>query len=551
MTMRVLYGACVLLTLGLLAAAAGADDLGRADPAFPPDWRPEGIGGARELVLGAEHVELVIAVGGVEVTVPRDYTCRIGVREELPVLLARRGEGDKHVRITGRGPRGVTLDVTDVTMTRQDLGRVTPALQTLLSHDTHVMLDVQVAKETGSVPVHIVPERAYPVFAADVGTAAVADLKQALLGLLDVPVTYLHVSRDGRWLELAAAAPELSPRLVADISVDPGPAEPGPLARQHGHVVDFWQLQSVALAEGYGPLPPQEMEPIAARTREAARALREGDPTGLVLAPPLPAWHKADAPGAVWMAFLLGPGGGVGVQGYTIEYAPEPIAGTEPAKWVQADRDADLSAVRATFQAANAGFPVWWARVGAADGNPRLEALRAVRDFALAASAGAFGLEWRPLIGEGAEGGLWDPAGGVTEIGAALGEAMAELAGATSCYAWTGGERDCAWEAGSAITFRNFYRGDEGIVVLWSNLPRRATVRLGIRQEPLGLRTIIFSPEGRLIRRDTDLDFVAEQRPADTAYLVEGALAPLEVRIYTLPLRTAHRAWLADVTRRD
>ncbi len=542
----------------LLAVPLAADDAGRTDPGFPPDWRPEGIGGAREVVVGPGEAELVLDVGGVEVSAPRDFTCRIGVREELPLILNRRGEGEKQVRITGRGPRGVSLDRTDVTMTRRSLGRVTPAVQTLLTRDTHVLLDIEVGKETGSLPVHLVPERAYPIFAVDVGSAAVPDPTRALLGALDIPCTYLHVPPDGPWLELARSAPDYAPRLVMDASLAaPDGAAPArehlaALAREHRTTTDFWQLRmSLPLPAAGGEVEVEQAVAVAERAAAASGALREGNPNAVVLAPPVPTWGESDAPAALWLAFLLGSDVRPGVQGHTVVHAPPAVPGSEAEAWAELDRAADLSAVQATFRSAGAGFPVWWTRVGSEQGQERLEALRAVRDFALAASTGVFGLEWRPLVGPASAGGLWSPDAGVNEIGAALGEAIAELAGAASCHGWTQGRGDCSWEAGSPITFRSFFRGDEGIVFLWSNLSRRVDVRLGVRQEPLGIRTVIFSPEGRFIRRDTDLKFVAEQRPVDKAYLVERALAPLEIRIYILPLRSAHRAWLADVTAKD
>lgn len=542
--------------LSLSAPAVQPQGTGRPPPDFPPDWSPAGLEGCRERDTGLA-VELYRDVGGVEVTAARELKCRVGFREELPILLGKRSSLEKRVTIVGAGPRGVSLDVTSVQMRRRRLGRVTPAVQTLLTHDAHILLKATIAKEEGVIPVRLVPQPTRPTFALGGLPAGLdeAGREAALMAALELPAQCLRLPAGDReaWLvhlrRRAAIAPQAC--LAVDVGREGWEAELAALAGEYADLVAFWQL------EGWAPLPAggEELQPAAVDEfvgliRHAASTVHVAAPLATVLAPPLPAWSAGTPPQAE-LVRALGQQQDLGLGAIVVEYAPSAVPAGEdaPEVWAEMDRAADLAAVREGIGAeAQSEIGIWWVRHGAAAADARLGALRLVRDVVLAASGGAMGLEYRPSP---QQRHLWTPESAAQdEAMAALGEIMAELSGASPCWEWRVGDEYCSSQPGSPLTFRYFIRGGEGIVFLWSNAPKRVEFQLALRQEPLGLREVTLSTRGTMLSRKTDLEFVAETRDKQGNYLVEGALAPLEVRAYSFPLQGAHRAWLAAVRRR-
>ena len=537
----------------MAASAALAQGTGRPPADFPPDWAPAGLEGARERDTGVA-VEVFRDVGGVEVTAPRTFQCRVGYREELGILLSKRSDLEKHVTIVGAGPRGVSLDVTSVDMPKKRLGQVTPAVQTLLLHPTHLLLKVTISKEEGLIPVRLAPQPTYPIFALGGLPVGLDETGRnaALLAALELPAQCLRLPADDTeaWLALLRQKAEIAPQacLSVNLAAEGWEGRLRELAAERGDQVAYWQLQAPP------PLPAADQEPEAAAVaafaglmRRASGIVHQAAPTAVLLSPPLRAWSTEGAPQARLLRALGERQLELGA--IVVEYAPPPVpAGAAAEVWAEMDRAADLRMVRGAVDAAGLqDTGLWWVRQAADGGDARLEALRVVRDVVLAASAGVMGIECRPSP-SAVE--VWQPQVAASDQGiAALGEAMAELAGAAPCGEWGIGEGNCSSEPGSPITFRHFFRGDEGIVFLWSNAPKRVAFRLALRQEPLGLRLLTLSPKGTLIERKTDLEFVAEKRDKQGHYLVDGELGPLEVRAYSFPLRAAHRGWLAAVRR--
>lgn len=550
--MRRLLLCCLL---AVVSSAAQPQDTGRPRPEFPPDWSPAGLEGVHERVTGAA-AEVYRAVGSVEVTVGKALRCRVGYREELPILLSKRSSADKRVTIVGAGPRGITLDTTAVRM-RKRLGRVTPAVQTLLTHDAHLLLKLTIAKEEGVLPVRLEPEPTYPTLVLGGLPTGLGepDREAALLASLDLPAQCLRLPGEDAdsWLPLLRQRAEFAPEacLEVDLTAQGWEDHLRQLAAEHGDLVRFWQLQAPP------PLPTGDEEPDAGAVARFAQSLRRAAdivhraaPAAVVLSPTLRAW-TADTAAQARLVRALMQQQRLGLGGLVVAYAPPAVPAQEAGAetWAQMDQAADLAAVRQAIGTdPRQEMGIWWVRHGPAGGDERLEALRMVRDAVLAASAGAIGLEYRPP--QSAEA-VWRPEGAASdEAIAAMGEAMAELAGATPSWEWGVGDGYCSSQAGSPVTVRSFVRGDEGTVFLWSNAPKRVEFRLALRQEPLGLRTLTLSPQGTLIERKTDLAFIAQARNKEGHYLVEGSLAPLEMRAYSFPLRGAHRAWLATVRRR-
>ncbi|MGD8237664.1 MAG: hypothetical protein PVH68_03880 [Armatimonadota bacterium] len=560
-------------SLSVLCALCGlAAEYERPAAAYPPDWTPADLADARERAVGTS-VEVYVSVGGVEVSAPREFRCRVGHREELPLVLSRRGSMAKRIVITGAGPRGVSLDPTDVKMgTRKLAGRVTPAVQTLLLRDTYLMITVEVAEETASMPVKLLAEPTWPVFGAHLPDAdrcagASRDARRALQGAADMPAQSLEPARgaesaDRASLDALLAATRSRPPLLlplADWVAPETQAIRDAVERRRGDVHAF----------SVGSLPA-----LAGDTQDAAaagravlqvaaglsRAATELDLAAEILSPTFPrtAADEGTFEGRL-LRWLLGNGIGEHVSSVSFDLGAAPVPGVgEPESWRELDRSADISALSRLVADAPGEPGIWCGAYGVvAGGEPVPAALAAVRRQVALAFQGVRGAAYSPLAFPGLRpAGPDEPVplctaseGGQPAIAAALGEALTELAGVRPVHG-ADDSPPCSTRLGSEITFLPFLRGSEGIVWVWSNAAAPSRLRLILRQEPLGRRELTLRPKQPFIQRDADPLFVAQRRPRDRSHYVEFTLAPLEIKAFTFPIFPPLPAWLATVAAR-
>lgn len=560
---------CVFCALCGLVAAARAGEYARPEAAYAPGWVPADLADARERTIGAEK-ELYVNVSGVEVSVPSEFRCGVGHREELPLLIAKRGTTLKHIVITGAGPRGVALDPSDVTMrTNRQAGRVTPAVQTLLLHDTYIMLTVAVGKETARMPVRLVPEPTRPVFGVLMPDAAdeawePGQQRRARQAAADVPAQFLSVGwgstpAGSTFLSgLLEAAPYRFPMLlpVGDW-VGSAPRGLRAAVERWRDDVHVWSAGDLAHLVGDREDVGQAGRAVLRAAESLATAVKELDPMAEVVSPTFP---RSAADGASFdgklLRWLLANGIGEHVGAVSFDIGAASVASaSEPERWRELDRSTDIAPLSALVRESSVELGIWCGGYGVAgSGDPVLDALAAVRRQVALAFQGVRGAAYSPLALPGlrsANAGeavpLCDASGdGQSLIGAAVGEALTELAGATPVYV-ADDSPPCSTKLGAEITFLPFVRGNEGIVWVWSNSARGQTLRLVFRQEPLGKRELAFRPKGRFIERQVDLTFVATRRPRDRAHVLDFTLAPLEIKAFSFPIVPALPAWIATV----
>ncbi len=75
---------------------------------MPAGWEPEGTLDARERTI-AGQVELVLDLGGVEVSVPQSVTQRRGLRGALLVTATNPSGVDRELTISVAGPVGMRV----------------------------------------------------------------------------------------------------------------------------------------------------------------------------------------------------------------------------------------------------------------------------------------------------------------------------------------------------------------------------------------------------------------------------------------------------------
>lgn len=537
-----LFILAALAVAGPIAARrAPADRQQSGEPEYPAAWQPTGLLDARLRRVG-QTVDLYAAAGGVEVSVPQSLKCRVGFREEMPIILTRRGTANNRIRITGAGPPGVTCDPVDVEMRRKRTGRVTPAVQTLLPRPAYLVVTVAVGADSARIPVEILPSVTYPLL----GLAIPAGVPQAIAHaercaaqivepIVPPPQAPPTAEPDRVWEQTVR---EVRQRLRCQIQLNLGSASQSPqqaraLVEQWAQQVDCWVL---------GEAGTRAFADIAA----LATGVAEADPEALVFTPAIRSDIRDErSPGYALYEALLQRGLPEHVTGIAFDARlPGPLAeAEEPAAWSDGDRAASLEPAVQLMAKHDANVPLWCTIVPAMSGEERLDALRAVRDAVIALSTGAASVLFAPPSGAG-------PTGHVPALAStALGAAATELAGARPVRV-PPEEGDCSSALGSEVTYRVFRRGDEGIVWLWSNAtrPRRLTLRL--RHEPQGLRRLSFGGAAKdFIHRETDLLFLAQKDSKTRHFLVGVELAPLETAAYTFPFTLATDEWLAGVRR--
>jgi hypothetical protein len=576
----------VSILLALVVMAPGARAAGEKSAApqpvqttYAPDWQPEGLLDAQERRVG-EASELYAAVGGVEVSVPKTLRCRVGFREELPVILARRGVGNQPLRITGICPPGVAVDPVDAEMGKRRTGRVTPAVQTLLPRPVYLALHVQVGRDSADIPLQLLPQPTYPMIGLELaagdadalteaGQCAAQIVEPVAPGVLAGEATGPGEAgaADDSWQQTVEAAYQ---RLRCQVQLN---VASDAQVRQHlaaGAGAEALDAAVERLAAKWaGQVDAWVMGDAEARASDAmasmARTLAAADPDALVFTPALHA-SLGEAGGASFGAgsrslalfsALLGTGLPPSVTGMALDVRPGAAAGApaspaggadDPARWAEADKAASLEPIVGLMVARSANIPLWCTIFApAGDGDERLATLRTVRDAVIALSTGAASVIHAPRPGTSAASAA------ALE---ALGAAATELAGASrvrveperdSQTSREGG--DISTALGSEITYRAFRRGDEAIVWIWSNSPKARHVTLHLRDEPQGLRTLAFSRTGDLVHRENDPLFVAQRESRTRDYLVGVRLAPLDIAAYTFPLNFITSDWLAGVTR--
>ena len=542
----------VLLLCALLVASVPAGGAPRLQPPYAPDWIPTDLADARERPVGNEK-ELHVSVAGVEVSVPSEFRCRVGVREELPMLLAKRSDAAKRIRITGTGPRGVMLDPTNVRMGPKKLmGRVTPAVQTVLLHDAYLMITLEVGNETARMPMKLLAEPTRPVFGvrlpdADDPEWQSDELRGALLAAANVPAQLVSLDprvgkTDGLSLEEVLEAGPVRPPLLLSLadwfSPDPQATRAAVERRREDvHVLSAGSLPALTQERENAALAGRSVLEAAESLLNTTRALNLG---AELLSPLLP---RSTAERATFESKVLlwllenGVGEHVGSLSFDIGTVSAPGA-DDPESWQALDRSSDIRALSSLAWGAPNPLGVWCGAFGiASSGDPGLDALAAVRRQVALAFQGVRGAVYSPLALPGLKGPApgepvpmyTGPAGGETPMAAALGEALTELAGVQPIYE-PEDSPPCSKQLGSEITFMPFLRGNEGIVWVWSNAQGPRTLRLVMRQEPLGKRQLTFRPKEPYVERDVDLLFVAKRRPKDRSYYLEFASPPWRSR---------------------
>ena len=564
--------ALVVVAPGARAAGGSSVAAQAAQTTYAPDWQPEGLLDAQERRVG-EASELYASVGGIEVSVPKTLRCRVGFREELPVILARRGLVNQPLRITGICPPGVAVDPVDAEIGKRRTGRVTPAVQTLLSRPVHLALHVQVGRDSADVPLQLLPQPTYPMIGLalpagdlDAVTQAGQCAAQIIEPVAPGALAGEAARADDGWQQTVEAAYrrlrcQIQLNVASDAQVRQqlaAPADAGALDAAVVRLAGRWAEQVDAWVMGDAEAQGSDAyDSGPSRMASMARIIAGADPDALVFTPAVHA-NLGDAGGAPFGAgsrslalfdALLGTGLPQHVTGMALDVRAGGSAGAadDPARWAEADKAASLQPIVDLMVDRKANIPLWCTILApAGTGDERLGALRTVRDAVIALSTGAASVIHAPRH---------DPSpgrGGTAAASAvaleALGAAAAELAGADRVRAEPP-EGDISTTLGSEITYRAFRRGDEGIVWIWSNSPKARQVTLHLRDEPQGLRTLLFSRTGDLVHRENDPLFVAQREPKTRDYLVGVRLAPLDIAAYTFPLNFVTSDWLAGVTR--
>ncbi len=514
-----------------------------AEP-LPEGWEPEGLLDAISRPIAGTS-ELIVQVGGLEVTMPPMVMAARGHRGTIRLAVRNRSMKEKDLTVAVAGPPGFFAPERTVVIR---LGADTvfeASLQAFRVGTFRARMTFRSDDSEASAPVEIEVVPSYPApGVACIGAAPPAELLAALPALgvpliATAPATGLRGDLTRLWLLPSPWSEEAVATAVTRI---PTEAE---------------------FAAVYYPRGGESDGDGAAPTRALRRAADDAQVPLFLLGPPadlLPGPPPTIAEADLAVAATLGSGGNISAPSLRL-----PILGARPARKVMLDR-ANVTGPQPCWTAVaaaleidqapaairqSARLPMFFADLAArSTGSAECDAALLARTLAVCAWQGATGwtIAARPEDApEGAD--AWTLLDAAGELRGPVGEAYCELSRELAAAIPVSILKQSP-EIGSAPTasvgFRPFIRNDEGILALWNNTGAPVDLIFEPRTQPLDVHTVSVGPEG--VRRGyvgafhySD-DAVALNRP-----VVFVTLGPGEFRVLSMQLARPFVGWLSSV----
>jgi hypothetical protein len=515
-----------------------------ATEALPEGWEPDGLLDARERII-AGQAELVLDIGGLEVTMPKEISQPRGTREGLRIVVANRSGVAKTMTVTVQGPAGMSVPPRTVPIRPAGTMSFGMSAQSPRLGGHWIRVQLRVGEQTKAAPVRVENLAAYPApGAAWTAETPTAEEIAAVLAL-------------GIGLHEIVSAPATVPSGTQLIGLIPQPWSAETVAAavaQAGPAASF-----MALTHPRGEALPGG---AAELTAQLADALRQEEGGGWALAPPVDPGTES-TPAQIRVTAQLAADGSVVAQRLrpapiipatvrAVTVGKSPVTGPLPS-WTEQSRATDLSETVAALRA-QVALPVLISEIcGQSSGSAALDALALARTLVTSAYQGTTGLSVcaRPedcppraqtmsLLNP--DGG---PRAGVAEV---LAEVGRELAAAIPVRAFATDPR-MGLAPDAEIGYRPFVRGDEGIVALFNNTGSVAELYVEIRTTPIDLHTLEVGPQG--LRRSYRPTFkFSPEAHALGRQVLEVDLAPGQLTILSMQMIRVHNGWLGSVERR-
>ena len=527
-----------------LPAAEPFEDAAIFPESLPEGWAPEGLLDATSRPIAGAS-ELLVPVGGLEVTVPPKVVAARGHRGTIRLVVRNRSMKEKDLTVAIAGPPGFFAPERTVVIR---LGADTvfeASLQAFRVGAFQARMTFRSDDSEASAPLEIEVVPSYPAPGVTcTGSTPPAELL-ATLPALGVPLIAIAPAAGLRadltrlWLLPTPWSDEAVADVIAQL---PGQAEFAAVHYPRGGEPD-----------GDGAAP----------TRALRRAADDAEVPLFLLGPPadlLPGPPPTIADGDLAVAAALGGGGNVSAPSLRL-----PILGARPAREVMLDRT-NVPGAQPCWTAADAALaidqapaairqsarlPMFFADLAArSTGSAECDAALLARTLAVCAWQGATGwtIAARPEDApEGAD--AWTLLDAAGELRGPVGEAYCELARELAAAIPVGILKQSP-EIGSAPTasvgFRPFMRNDEGILALWNNTGAPVELIFEPRTQPLDVHTVSVGPDG--VRRG----YVGSFRYSDDAValnrpVVFVTLGPGEFRVLSMQLARPFVGWLSSV----
>ncbi|MGC9320585.1 MAG: hypothetical protein ACP5KN_21300, partial [Armatimonadota bacterium] len=526
---------------------AGAEPMPTVPEDLPADWRPDGLIDAWERRAGRIR-ELVLNVGGMEVTMPAEVTQPRGHRGGLKLTIANRGDIDKELTVSVAGPPGFFVPERTVTIMGGGTTVFSASLQCFALGEHHARVTFRSRGEEASAPVLVRVTPVYPAVGLAWPSEPPSGEELAAVAGLDAQ---LHAARllpgeappalPSTATRLLLLGPEWLARSVTEAATHAGAADAMMLYHGRG-----------------GTAPPQEV--AMAATRELREALEAGP---FVLSPPLdlrPGSPPALSEEGLATACELGAAETIAAPSLrlppiaaratgAVTVGRRGIAEPQPG-WVALARSLNVDQVTAAIRA-QARLPMFFAEPAAEPtGSEALDAAVLARTLVTLAYQGAtgFALPARqrdcPPGGDGfallaADGALRET------LATALGELSRKLAGVVPLGAVRQSEQ-IGLRDDAAVGFRPFIRGDEGVLALWNNTGAEVNLIFEVRTQPLDMHTLSFTAGG-VARSYVSAFHFSDDAIALNRPVVFVSLRPGEVKLLSMQLTSPHAGWLSSV----
>lgn len=515
---------------------------------LPAGWEPEGTLDATERRV-LNDSELVVTVGGIEVTAPARVTEQRGTRGGLPLTLLNRSGVAKSLTVSVQGPAGMRVPERTIPLRSAGTMAFKMSAQTPLLGEQWLRVELRCGDDTKAFPVRLI---ATPGYLTPVAVwSGAPPSAESLAALRDLGVGMCQVAGDAD--ELAAAAEVLPPGMQLTAMVaSPWSAEAidAAVAGLSGRAA-FMSLhypRGSALPEGAVDL-----------TAHLAAALKAAGGTAWAFSPPLDL-HPAAGDPDVSVATELGAASLIAAPELrlpvlqpatvrSVSVGRKVLAGPLPP-WVELAQQTDLTAAADTIRQ-QARLPLLVSELCAAgSGSPELDALALARVMVTSAWQGTtgLGLYARPEdCPPGAQAwSLLDEAGAprpvVAEVFATLGR---ELASALPVQILQQHDR-VGLSPTADIGYRPFLQGDQGVVAIWNNTGDTADLFVELRATPLDQLTIEIGPGGMTRAYSPIFRFCQEAHDLGRPF-VPVKLAPGHMMVLSLQLMSPYVAWLDSV----
>ena len=515
---------------------------------LPVDWAPDGTLDATERNV-ADEVDMVVSVGGLEVSIPAHITQQRGVPDLLPVTVANRGGAPRSLTVSVQGPPGVAIPERTVPVRSAGGLEFKMSTQAPLVGEYWLRIELRCGDDVKAAPLRVTGAPGYPTpIAVWDGEPPAPEAVQKLAGL-GVGM-YQVIGGVG---ELTASLPALPAGAQLTAMIEP------PWSTETVDAAVAAAGQRAAFMALHLPREAAPPENAVDLTAHLAAALKSAGPAVWAFTPPVDVTGDAEEEALSAAGELAAQGTVAAPQLRLPPLPPATVRSVRVGKrvlegplssWVELAERTDLTATANVIRA-RARLPLLVSEVcGGSTGSPELDALSLARVMVTSIYQGVtgFGLYARPEdCPEGAtalslldESGAPRPA--VAEVFATLGR---ELAGAVPLTVLEQDER-FGLSPQAEIGYRPFLRGDHGVVAVWNNTADVADVFVEVRATPLDMLTIEITPEGMTSSYSPIFRFCQEAHDLGRP-IIPLHLAPGQMTVLSMQLARAFVGWLGPI----